>query len=99
MRWDSFDAANGRFQWGYAPRAKSKSPQRLTIDEMLRPILRRWWTQNGKALEGLVFPALRDGKHSKAGQGEKHQVSHAHAMRQDLRRAFGIDKLKPVVFE
>jgi hypothetical protein len=42
-----------------------------------------------------VFPVLRDGKHSKAqDKDEKHQVSHAHAMRQDLRRAFGVDVFK-----
>jgi hypothetical protein len=38
---DSFDVAKGRFEWGYAPRSKTSNPQRLLIDEMLRPILRR----------------------------------------------------------
>lgn len=38
-----------------------------------------------------MFPALKDGQHSRAGQGEKHHVSHAKAFRRDLRRAFGID--------
>ena len=97
MRWESFDTTNGRFEWGYAPRAKSKRPQRLTIDPMLQPILRRWWEHSKRPREGLVFPVLTDGKHGKAGEGEKHQVSHAHAMRRDLRRAFGIDKQEPIV--
>jgi hypothetical protein len=47
-------------------------------------------------LTGLVFPALRDGKHSEAGKGSKHEVSHAGAMRTDLRRAFGIDRFETV---
>ena len=96
MTWDSLDSANGRFEWGYAPRSKTSNPQRLLIDEMLRPILRRWWEANGSPREGLLFPALIDGKHSDAGEGEKHNVSHAKAFRRDLRRAFGIDKLKTV---
>jgi len=95
LRWQDLDAANGRFGWGYAPRKKTERPQRLTVDEMLRPILRRWWDAAGQPLEGLVFPVLRDGKHSKADKkDQKHQVSHAHALRQDLRRAFGLDEFK-----
>jgi integrase len=95
MRWESLDAANGRFEWGYAPRSKTENPQRLAIDEMLRPILRDWWKTWGCPLEGLVFPALRDGKHSEAGKGEKHQVSHSDGLRRDLRRAFGVDAWDP----
>jgi len=63
---------------------------------MLRPIIRRWWEANGKPQDGLLFPALIDGKHSDAGEGEKHKVSHAKAFRRDLRRAFGIDRLENV---
>jgi len=96
MAWDSLDSTNGRFEWGYAPRSKTSRPQRLLIDEMLRPIIRRWWEANGSPLDGLVFPALRDGEYSKAGEGEKHQVSHAKAFRRDLRRAFGIDRFERV---
>ncbi len=97
LDWSSLDTANGRFEWGYAPRAKTRSPQRLGVDEMLRPILRRWWEHSGRPRKGLVFPSLRDGSISKAGKGEKHEVSHADAFRRDLRRAFGIDKLEPIV--
>ncbi len=97
LRWDDLDAANGRFGWGYAPRKKTERPQRLIIDDMLRPILRRWWDHSGRPLTGVVFPALRDGKHSKAGKDSKHEVSHASAMRTDLRRAFGIEKFETVI--
>jgi integrase len=97
MTWESLDAANGRFEWGYAPRSKTSNPQRLLIDEMLRPILRRWWKSKGEPRMGLVFPVLRDGRHSTADkQGEKHHVSHAEALRRDLRRAFGIDRFESV---
>ena len=100
MTWATFDTANGRFEWGYAPRSKTRHPQRLTIDEMLRPILRRWWEANGSPRKGLVFPVLRDGAHSKVEKkGEKHEVSHAFPFRRDLRRAFGIDKLEPVMIK
>ncbi len=37
LDWSSLDTANGRFEWGYAPRKKTAQPQRLTIDEMLGP--------------------------------------------------------------
>ena len=93
----SLDATNGRFEWGYAPRRKRKHPQRLAIDDMVRPILKKWWEAAGSPLTGSVFPALRDGKHAKAGKGEEHNVSHASALRTDLRGAFGIDELKPQV--
>ncbi len=95
LRWESLDATNGRFGFGYAPRKKTERPQRLIVDEMLRPFLRRWWEHSGSPREGLVFPVLRDGKHSKAeDKDEKHQVSHASALRTDLRRAFGVDVFK-----
>ena len=94
MTWESLDATNGRFGYGYAPRSKTKSPQRLIIDEMLRPILRKWWAACGCPRDGLVFPVLRDGKNFKAGEGEKVHISHAEAFRRDLRRAFGVDVLE-----
>ena len=56
MTWQSLDATNGRFGFGYAPRKKTERPQRLIIDEMLRPFLRRWWEHSGSPREGLVFP-------------------------------------------
>jgi integrase len=50
----------------------------------------------GQPKSGPVFPALR-GEH--AGEGSKHGVSHAEAMRRDLERAFGIKKIEPYVVE
>jgi integrase len=97
LDWSSIDTTNGAFTWGYAPRAKAGKSQKLAIDEMLRPILRRWWQAKGQPHKGLVFPALRDGTHSNAGQGEKHEVSHADSFRRDLRRAFGVDRIERVV--
>jgi integrase len=96
MRWEHFDADRGHFNWGYAPRAKTKSPQRLGIDAMLRPIIHRWWSHSGEPTEGLIFPALRDGKNVKAGRDAKVGISHAEALRRDLRRAFGVDRLETV---
>ena len=92
LRWESFDVAGG-FTWGFAPRAKTARPQRLPVPEMLRPIVTDWWQRQGRPTSGLVFPALRDGKHSKAGTGEKHDTSHAGAFRDDLKRAFGLLRL------
>jgi integrase len=86
LRWTHFDV--GEFTWGVAPRKKTARPQRIIVPEMLRPILRDWWERQGRQREGLVFPALR-GKN--AGEGAKQGVSHADAMRRDLRRAFGLD--------
>src|SRR5690606_34221752 len=50
--------------------------------------LRDWWQHAGQPSAGLVFPALR-GK--RAGEGGKTGVSHASAMRRDLKRAFGLE--------
>ncbi len=88
LRWESLDAEDGRFGFGWAPRKKTARPQKLVIPEMLRPILRDWWQRAGQPTEGLVFPALRG---ENAGQGAKRGVSHAVAFRRDLRRAFGLE--------
>jgi integrase len=88
LRWESFETDGGRFSHGWAPRRKTARPQLLEVPAMLRPILGDWWQRAGRPTSGLVFPALL-GKH--AGKGEKVGVSHAEAMRRDLRRAFGIE--------
>src|SRR5690606_1828626 len=103
LRWDGFDLpavldggqAAGGFETGIAPRvkgsrrAKGGRPQRLAVPAMLRPILRDWWEHHGRPREGLVFPARRG-----ARVGEvKRQVSHAGALRRDLRRVFGLEVL------
>ncbi|MFC1642588.1 hypothetical protein ACFL5O_07865 [Myxococcota bacterium] len=75
LRWESLDAAHGRFEWRYAPRSKTGNPQRLAIDEMLRPILHHWWQHQGCHFAGLVFPALRDGQHTVALARERSTTS------------------------
>ncbi len=94
LNWTHFDTSStpelaGAFTWGMALRRKTARPQRITVPEALRPILRDWWARSGKPMSGLVFPVLRDGKRSKVEtKGAKHQVSHAAAMRRDLQAAF-----------
>ena len=92
LRWErDFEIGEGRFETAWAPRQKTQDPQRLEVPEPLRPIINAWWTLQDEPREGLVFPALRDGKYAKAGKDAKHGVSHAAALRRDLRRAFGIE--------
>jgi integrase len=95
LDWSTLDTAEGAFTWGWAPRKKTKMPQRLEIPAMLRPILRDWWERstskafpNGRPTAGPVFPSRRG---ERAGEA-KLKVSHARAFRRDLRRAFGIDE-------
>lgn len=85
LRWESLDAANGAFAFGWAPRKKTSRPQMLEIPSMLRPYLRDWWERHGRPATGLIFPALTG---DKASHGVKQHVSHARAMRRDLQRAF-----------
>jgi len=89
LRWEALETEDGRFSFGWAPRKKTARPQLLEVPEMLRPILFDWWERAGKPKEGLLFPSLR-GK--QAGTGEKSGVSHAAALRKDLRRAFGLER-------
>ena len=65
----------------------------MEIPEIARPILRDWWERQGRKILGPVFPVLRG---ERAGE-HKDGGSHVHAFRIDLRRAFGIDALKPFV--
>lgn len=95
LDWSAFDVALGAFEWGWAPRRKTKRPQLLEVPEMLRPILRDWWERHGRPTQGPMFPALR-GKRAAAAAASaatvaKGKVSHARAFRMDLRRAFGVD--------
>lgn len=87
LDWSALDAAQGAFEWGWAPRKKTKRPQLLEVPPMLRGILRDWWERHGRPTSGPVFPTRR-GK--RAGE-KKGKVSHAKAFRRDLRRAFGVD--------
>jgi len=85
LEWPHLDLED--FAYGAIPREKTATPQMLTIPEMLRPILRAWWERQGCPTEGLVFPAAR-GK--RAGE-RKTKVSHARALKRDLRRVLGIE--------
>ena len=90
LNWDHFDTSStpdlaGAFTWGMALRRKTARPQRITVPEALRPILRDWWMRAGKPTMGPVFPPLR-GKH--AGEGSKKDVSHAAGLRRDLKATF-----------
>jgi integrase len=87
LDWGAFDVAQGDFEWGWAPRKKTKRPQLLEVPQMLRGILRDWWERHGRPTEGPVFPARR-GRRAGAVKGK---TSHAKAFRRDLRRAFGVD--------
>ena len=74
-----------------APRNKTATPQLLEIPEPLRPILQAWWERHEEPKEGLVFPSSR-GK--RAGES-KRKVSHARALKRDLRRALGAATWSP----
>jgi integrase len=82
MRWEWFDAEGGAFTTGWIARNKTRRPQRHLIADELRPVLKRWWSACGQPVAGLLFPALRG---ERAGEGAKQGVSHADALRRDLR--------------
>lgn len=84
---DAFEVGDGEFRRGWAPRTKGNQPQRLTVPEVLRPVLRAWWEHQGKPIRGLLFPCLRGERQG----AQRTKSSHAHAFRKDLRRAFGIE--------
>jgi integrase len=86
MQWSHFNAPD--FTMGTALRCKTKRPQQIAVPELLRPVLKAWWHEMKQPKEGPIFPALR-GEH--AGKGIKQHVSHAGAMRRDLKRAFGLE--------
>jgi integrase len=87
LDWSAFDVAQGAFEWGWAPRLKTKRPQLLEVPAMLRGILRDWWERHGRPSAGPVFPSRR-GRRAGATKGK---TSHALSFRRDLRRAFGVE--------
>ncbi len=101
LRWDAFDCVEGAFTWGYAPRQKTRRPQRLLVPDMLRAILRDWWERHGRPTAGPMFPARRGERASEAASTRdrvaKLKMSHAQAFRRDLMRVFGVEVPKPVV--
>lgn len=84
LDWDAFETEDGRFGSGWAPRAKTESPQLLEVPQVLRPVLRRWWEMQGCPAAGPVFP-VRRGK--RAGEA-KGKMTYALAFRRDLQAAF-----------
>jgi integrase len=97
LEWTHFDTSStvevtGVFSWGMALRKKTARPQRIEVPMSLRPILRDWWTRAGKPKTGHVFPPLRGkrvGTDDTTGESHaKSGVSHAGAMRRDLKAAF-----------
>lgn len=81
------------FEEVWVPRTKGQAPQLLETPEGVRPMLRRWWEQSGRPRKGPVFPLLRG---ERAGEArDEVQDSHAYALRQDLRRALGLDVWDP----
>jgi site-specific recombinase XerC len=88
LTWEaSFETADGQFPFGWAPRQKTREPQKLEVPAMLRPIIRDWWERKGRPTQGPIFPTR---KGERLGEAKK-KSSHAHAMRRDLRRAFGVE--------
>jgi site-specific recombinase XerD len=86
LRWESLDTT--AFEWGYAPRQKTRRPQLLGIPAMLRPFLRDWWERQGRPQSGVVFPARRPGKRGDRVGQQRIGVSHAAAFRRDLQHTF-----------
>lgn len=84
LRWDDFDVEHGAFAWGYAPRQKTKQPQRLEVPELLRPLLHDYWERAGRPQLGLLFPT-RIGE--RVGE-QRRSFSHAESFRRDLQAAF-----------
>ena len=96
LTWEDFDTEKGRFRYGYAPREKTGTPQKLLIPDVLRPIIHRWWQKKGEPIEGFVFPVRRarraadtekGGKQDRVGE-RRGQMTHAGAFRRDLAAAF-----------
>ncbi len=90
LTWQSFDLEN--FAFGWVPRNKTERPQRMHIEPVLRPYLRRWWERLGSPREGLVFPRLIG---TGAGEVGKPGSSYAEELRRDLKRAMGIEVYEP----
>jgi integrase len=74
------------------PRAKTRTPQRLSIPDVLSPFVRAWWERAGKPESGPVFPVTR-GK--RAGEVKSPSNSYAKRLRRDLFRA-GVYRAAPV---
>jgi hypothetical protein len=90
LTWQSFDLTD--FAFGWMPRSKTERPQRMHIEPVLRPYLRRWWERMGSPADGLVFPRLIG---AGAGENAKPGSSYAEELRRDLKRAMGLEVFEP----
>jgi integrase len=79
-QWDWSMIDRAAFAECFIPRAKTRTPQRLAIPDVLAPFLRAWWERAGKPESGAVFP-VRIGK--RAGE-TKRTNSHAKRLRSAL---------------
>jgi integrase len=91
-RWDWSQIDCATFSECIIPRAKTGTPQTLSIPRALAPFLRDWWERAGRPDSGPVFPA-RIGK--RAGQEKRPLTSYAKRLRRDLVRA-DVWRLPPV---
>lgn len=81
------------FEEVWVPRTKGQAPQLMETPDGVRPMLRLWWEQSGRPRRGPVFPLLRG---ERAGEARVEvQDSHAAALRQDLKRALGLEVWDP----
>jgi integrase len=94
LRWNYFTSD---FTFLNFKRAKKKDATRsrdgfdLSQLPELQARLRAWWTAAGKPTAGLLFPAMRDGRHAKAGETQAKGLSEADALRRLYKRAHGIE--------
>jgi integrase len=91
LEWPAVDIENFAKMRVRRPKTEHLSDEldddEYVVPEVARPFLKAWWMVNGQRTDGPVFPNRR-GK--RAGEA-KGKVSHAHALRRDMRRAFGLD--------
>jgi integrase len=91
-RWDWSQIDRASFRECIIPRAKTGTPQTLSIPGALAPFVRDWWERGGRPDSGPVFP-VRIGK--RAGQEKRPLTSYAKRLRRDLIRA-EVWRLPPV---
>jgi hypothetical protein len=68
-----FETDGGRFSYGFAPRQKTRQPQRLVVPALLRPILHDWWERAGRPTTGPIFPALHGPRATKDPKVKVHK--------------------------
>jgi len=93
IRWDWAQIDRVHFAECTVPRAKTGTPQALSIPAVLAPFLRTWWERQGNPESGPVFPARRGPRAGDFRQGRG--ASYAERLRRDLFRA-GVVRLPPV---